>query len=580
MDAAAVEADLDRVMASLEETYPDANRGFGVSVQPLRDVFPGPTDTRLLLLLTAVSLFVLLIACANVANLLLARAEARQREIAVRTALGAGRTRIVRQLLTESVLLALLAGGLGTLAAVKGVAWLSAQMPPELPDAFDPALRPEVLLATLATALAAGVLFGLAPALHAVSGDLRSGLGEGARGGTAGARRKRLRSVFVVGQLAVALTLLTGAGILAQAFNEQLSLDPRFDAEGLLTFQVALPEYRYADDAARVQGIERIERALEADPRIAFAAPVTFVPRGQSLAQRFFTVEGVEAAEDAEPPAALYQAVSPGFFEGLGVEVRRGRGIDRGDRAETEPVVVVNEALVRRYLDDGEPLGRRLVIGGVAHTVVGVVRDFVQQRIVDDTGVAPAVFVPFAQHPARATAFLVRAASSEPGDLAAAVREAVWSVDPDQPIGQVATFERFVADSLAGPRAIGLFLAVFGVLALLLSAIGIYGVMAQTVGQQTREIGIRLALGAERGQVVGLVTRQGMMLAGLGLLIGLPLSWAMIRAIEATLSGVSVFRPGLFAWVLGGLTAASLLATYLPARRAARIEPVRALQGD
>ncbi|HZD03340.1 MAG TPA: FtsX-like permease family protein, partial [Longimicrobiales bacterium] len=495
------------------------------------------------MILTAVALFGLLIACANVANLLLSRADERQKEVAVRTALGAGRHRILRQLLTESVTLGMVAGAVGIGLAIGLVRWIQGAMPPEMPRALMPRLAPEVLLATVLVSVLAGVVFGLAPALQAVRGDLREALGEGSRGGTAGRNRRRLRNAFVVGEFAVALALLTGAGFLVQVFRELTEADPGFRQEGLLTFTVTVPEDRYPEPEDLRRYEDDLLTALARVPGVRGVAAMSSLPRGRSNPSRTYTVAGKPVAEEGERPEAGFQAVSPDYFATMEIPLTEGRDIERTDRDDTQPVVVVSRAFVRRELPREDPLGRTVTITGeeTPRVIVGVVEDIVQERIPLQGRQGEALYVPLAQVPLRAPSFALRV-PGDPTSVAGDVRQAVWSVNPDQPVAQLRTLDAHVDESLAGPRAISTFLAGMGVIALLLAAMGIYGVMAHAVAQQQREIGIRMALGAGRTTVVGMVTRSGLVLAAVGMLLGLPLSWLMYRAVA---SALNLFESGL-----------------------------------
>jgi len=577
---ARVQDELEGLWPSMEAAYPEANRGREVVVIGARDFFPGPTDQKLVMILTAVTLFGLLIACANVANLLLSRAEERQKEVAVRTALGAGRHRILRQLLTESVTLGIVAGGVGIVMAIAVVRWLQGAMPPEMPKAMIPRLDPEVLAATLVVSILAGIAFGLVPAFHAVRADLRESLGEGSRGGTASRARRRLRNAFVIGEFAVALALLTGAGLLTDIFNKLTSTDPGFRQEGLLTFEIAAADDRYPDvDALRTYEDALLE-ALERVPGVEGVTAMSSLPRGRGNPSRLYTVEGRPVGENEERPSAGFQAVSPGYFETLQIPVLQGRGIERTDREGSQPVVVVSQPFVRREFPNQDPLGRTILIGNeeTPRAIVGVVDDVLQERIPIAGHQGEAMYVPLAQNPLRAPAFALRV-PGDPTSVAADVRQAVWGVNPDQPVAQLRTLDDFVAESLAGPRAISLFLTAMGVIALLLAAMGIYGVMAHAVAQQQREIGIRMALGAGQGKVVGMVTRSGLSLAGIGMLLGLPLSWLMYRAIVSALNLFDApLSPGFAVWVALALAGVAVVSTWLPARRASGVHPAAALR--
>ena len=570
-------SELVGIQARLETEYPEGNRGWGVLVRNSRQWFPGPTDAKLILLLVAVSLFGVAIACANVANLLLSRAETRMKEVAVRTALGAGRMRILRQLLTESVLLGVIGGSLGTLLAVYVIRGLDSAMPAELPQAFHPVLDIPTLLATVAIAVGAGVFFGLAPALHASRGDLKEALGDGGRGGTASRSRKRLRNVFVVGQIAVALALLTGAGELREVMNDLAFGDNGFNAEGILTFQISLPGFKYAelDDVRRVN--QEFVRALEEIPGVEHAAVLAGLPRGRSIPNSFFNIEGQEYDDPNDRPRTNWDAVSPGFLETLQIPMASGRWLEETDREDTPLVAVVNREFTSRFFPDGEAIGQRVVLRDQTREIVGVIQDFTQRRIPFDGIVEPAMFFPAAQDPLYNVAFMVRT-TGDPASLASDVRTAVWSVDPDQPIALMRTLEEHIDTELAAPRVLGIFVGGLCALAMFLSAIGIYGVMAHSVLQERREIGIRMAVGARGGQMVGRVTKKGLVLTGIGMALGAPLAFLTHRSVMMALNLFDAeVGPGVALWAGGILLAVAALATYLPARGAARVQPTEAL---
>ncbi|GMV05808.1 MAG: hypothetical protein AMXMBFR53_20850 [Gemmatimonadota bacterium] len=565
-------------MARLEPEYPDIYRGMEARVINARDFFPGPTDQKLVTILAVVTLFGLLIACANVANLLLSRAEERQKEVAVRTALGAGRHRILRQLLTESVTLGAVAGVLGLILSVWVVRWLRGIMPPEMPKAMFPELDPVVLAATMAVAILAGVAFGLAPALHATRGDLREALGEGSRGGTASRTRKRMRNVFVVGEFAAALALLSGAGVLVEAFTQLTESDPGFRQDGLLTFSLTVPEDRYPGDAElRVYEDELLGRLAEI-PGVEGVAVMASLPRGRGNPRTTYTVEGRPDPVESEPPTAGFQAVNPEYFATLEIPLLQGRGFEATDREDGQWVAVASQAFVEREFPGQDPLGRTVTFRGEDRVLVGVVADKVQDRIPLAGDKGEALYVPVAQFPLRNPSFALRV-GGDPTALSGDVRQAVWSVNADQPVAQLRSLDAHVAESLAGPRAISIFLGAMGVITLVLAAMGIWGVMAHAVSQQHREIGIRMALGAGRGTVVGMVTRSGLSLAGVGMTVGLPLAWLMHRSV---VSALNLFEGGIGMESVGVVTLAlgfvAFVSTWLPARRASRVQPVAALR--
>ncbi len=574
------EAEITAISSQLAKEYPAANEGYRSVTMPLRDYFPGRTDTLLMYILLTVSGFVLLIACANIANLLLARAEVRQREVAVRTALGAGRTRILRQLLTESVLLALMGGALGTLLSVYSVRWVRQSMPAQLPLSFLPEMDRTVLLYTLATSMLAGMIFGIMPALHTFSDDLREALGDSTRGGTATRKRNRLRNAFVVAEIGAALALLIGSGALMNIFREFIMPDPGFEVEGILTAQLTVSEDRHPTDADVQRFHREVVRRLSEIPGVTGVAAMNELPRSRGSSTTEFTIEGRATPRNNEEPVTGWQAVNGAYFTTLGVPMREGRGVTEEDREDTEAVAVVNQSFVETFFPDEDPLGKRVVMMGKPRRVVGVSKNIYQSRMPDDGGkLGPVVYLPMEQQAARSKSFALRV-EGEPSTYADALRAAIWAVDPEQPVSNVQTLTQHIDTELAGPNIIFVVLSIFGVTAILLSAMGIYGVMAHGVAQKTREIGIRMALGAAGRDVVGLVTRQGMRLALFGLLLGAPFAFALTRLVGSTFVTTSGVSPQLVLLVVGMLTAVAFVATYLPARRASRIQPVRALSTE
>jgi putative ABC transport system permease protein len=574
------EAEITAISNQLATEYPEANEGYRSVTMSLRDWFPGRTDTLLMYILLSVSAFVLLIACANIANLLLARAEVRQREVAVRTALGAGRVRILRQLLTESVLLALLGGSLGALLSVYSVRSVRQAMPAQLPVSFLPEMDATVLLYTLATSMIAGMIFGIAPALHTFGDDLREALGESTRGGTATRKRNRLRNAFVVAEIGAALALLIGSGALMSIFREFIMPDPGFEVEGIVTAQLTVSENRYPTDADVKRFHREVVRRLSEIPGVTGVAAMNELPRSRASATTEFTIEGRAIPQRNEEPVSGWQAVNGAYFATLGVPIRQGRGITEEDREDAEAVAVVNESFVETFFPEEDPLGKRVVLMGMPRRVVGVSKNIYQSRMPDDGGkLGPVVYLPMEQQAARSKSFALRV-EGEPSAFADALRASIWAVDPEQPVSNVQTLTQHIDTELAGPNIIFVVLSIFGVTALLLSAMGIYGVMAHGVAQKTREIGIRMALGAAGKDVVGLVTRQGMRLALLGLVLGAPFAFALTRLVGSTFVTTTGVSPQLVLTVVGMLTAVAFVATYLPALRASRIQPVRALSTE
>jgi predicted permease len=576
--AAQVQTELAGVSARLAQEFPDANRGWSISVIKARDFFPGPTDTKLDMILTAVALFGLLIACANVANLLLSRAEERQKEVAVRTALGADRHRILRQLLTESITLGLIAGVLGILMSIWVVRWMQLAMPPELPKAMIPRLDPMVLLAAVTVSALAGIAFGLAPALHAARGELREALGEGSRGGTASRSRRRMRNAFVIGEFAMAMALLTGARLLIRNFDVLTESDPGFRQEGLLTFTVTVPEHRFptSEEVGRYEN--ELVQSLERVAGNEGVAAMSSLPRGRGNPTARYTVDGRPTPEEGQQPTAAVQTVSPAYFSTLQIPLVEGRGVEDADAADAQKVAVVSSAFVAREFPEEDPMGKTITVAGASRVIVGVVGDILQDRIAIPGRDGEAIYLPLAQQPPRSLAFAVRF-SGDPTVQAGDVRQAVWAVNPDQPLAQIRTLDAHVAESLAGPRAIATFMNALAAVALALAAMGVYGVMAHAVAQQRRDIGIRMALGAGRGTVLRMVTTSGLSLAGLGMVLGLPLAWLMSRAVGSALN-IFGARTGMGESVPVAvvLVLVALVASLLPARRASGVLPAAALR--
>ncbi|HXV61068.1 MAG TPA: ABC transporter permease [Vicinamibacteria bacterium] len=571
------EAEITAISSQLAGELPEQNEGYRAITMPLRDYFPGRTDTLLMYILLTVSGFVLLIACANIANLLLARAEARQREVAVRSALGAGRSRILRQLLTESSILALLGGALGAFLSVYSVRWVRQSMPAELPLSFLPEMDRTVLLYTLATSMIAGMIFGIAPALHTFADDLREALGESSRGGTATRKRNRLRNAFVVAEIGAALALLIGSGALMNIFREYIMPDPGFEVNRLLTAQLTLSEDRHPDDADVRRFYHEVSVRLSEIPGVTGVAVMNELPRSRASGATEFTIEGRAPLRHNEEPVSGFQAVNATYFTTLGVSIRAGRGVTLADREDSEPVAVVNESFVEKFFPDEDPLGKRLVVKGTPRRIVGVSETIYQARMPDEGGkLGPVIYLPMEQQPVRTKSFALRV-QGDPSALAPDLRSAIWAVDPEQPVSKVQTLAEHIETELSGPRIIAVVLTIFASTALLLSAIGIYGVMAHGVAQKTREIGIRMALGAAGRDVVGLVTRQGMRLALFGLLLGTPFAFALTRLVGSTFVSTTGVTLQMVLTVVTVLAAVAFAATYLPARKASRIQPVRAL---
>jgi len=581
-------AEMKAIAAQLEKQYPASNTGKGVELRSFLDDYVGDVRYSLLVISFAVAL-VLLIACANVANLLLARAAARQKEMAIRLAIGAGRWRIVRQLLTESVMLALAGGALGLLLAVWGVELLLKLMPDSLPRVEDITVDPRVLGFTVLVTLLTGIIFGLAPALQTSKVDLNNALKESGRQASGSTGAHRLRGALVVAEIALSLMLLVGAGLLIKSFRQLMEVDMGFDARHVLTLRLRLPDAKYVEAAQSIAFLKEATRRIATLPGAKQVSIAMGFPLGGRSSDNGYWLEGQpEPQKPGDWPVALNQSVSESFHQTLGITLLTGRYFTERDTADSSPVVLVDDDFVRRHFPNhpiNDALGKRLRFGGddeVWREIVGVVRH-VRQNNLDEAGF-PQVYRPWLQMNPRELADFTRVmdvivkTSVEPLSLLAPIKREVQAMDQDLPIGNVATLEALVTQRLAPRRFNLLLLGLFALIALLLGAVGLYGVMSYTVAQRTREIGIRLALGAQKGDVLRLVIRQGMLFSLLGVLIGLVASFALTRLMTSLLFGVSPTDPLTFAVIALLLTVVALLACYVPARRAAKVDPMVALR--
>ncbi len=572
-------AEMGTITARLEQQSPDYNAAMGVALIPLREQLAGELKTSLMILLGAVG-FVLLIACANVANLQLARAASRSKEIAIRAALGAGRARVIRQLLTESVILAVAGGLLGLGIAAWGVDALTALSPPNLIAAGEVRVSLPVLGFTFVVSLVTGIVFGLMPALEAARFDPNDALKESGRGSTGGPRGRRLRSAFVVAQVALALVLLVGAGLMIKSFSRLQAVDPGFDPKNLLTMRVDLPATKYEEDEQIVAFYRQATERLATLPGVSSATAINYLPFYSGLGARTsFHIDGREAARPGEEPSTDVRVTDENYFRTLNVPLLRGRNFTPQEAAEKRPVVIISEALARKYFPGEDPLGRRIAVEMEENPpmleIIGIVGDVRYDKL--DGELYPMVYQTPPQLAYRAMTFVVRT-GGDPLSLADAVRREVQSIDRDLPLADVRTLESWIGESVSRTRFGMLLLTIFAGVALLLAAVGIYGVMSYTVAQRTHEIGIRMALGARGADIVRVVVRQGMLLALIGIAVGTTGALLLTRVISGLLYGVSATDPLTFAAVALTLGASALLACYVPARRAARVDPMVALR--
>jgi predicted permease len=554
-------------------------------IKSLRDEVVGDVRPALLLLLGAVG-FVLLIACANVANLLLARAEGRQKEIAVRTALGAGRSRIVRQFLTESILLALVGGVFGLILGHAGLRALVATNAESIPRIGAVGLDPQVLLFTLAVSLLTGALFGIAPLLHSQRG-LSSALREGSNRTTASTGRQRLRRALIISEVALAVVLLVGSGLLLRSFAALQEVDPGFDPDGLLTFGIYLPYGNYPEPTDITAFHGRLIERLEALPGTTGAALMSGLPPMRDANATNTDFEGKQAMPGGPPQNVdYYQVVTSEYFETMKIPLVDGRLFTPADDAAATPVAIINETLARVFYPGENPIGQRIrPPGGDAVpwlTIIGVARDVKQGGISQPTGTELYFHEPQAglvDRSSRALNVVVRT-DRPPLSIANEVRQAVWSEDPSLPLAGVQTMEDTLAGTMSRPRFLSFLLSIFAAVALVLAAVGIYGVLSYAVAERTKEIGIRMALGAEARGVVAMVLRDGLAVAVVGLALGLLGAFATTRLLESQLFGVGSADPATFVAVPLVLLVVALVASYVPARRASSVAPIVALRKD
>jgi predicted permease len=579
----AAQTEMKQFAERLKRDYPDnfpADWSLGVTA--LSEKATGDIRTPLLILLGAVG-FVLLIACANVANLLLARAAGRLKEVSVRLALGAKRWQLVRQLLMESVLLGLVGGVAGLGIAVLGVKALVATAPPQMAVLDTVTIDSGVMLFTLLISVGTGFLFGLAPALQSTRANVNDTLREGGRGAIADRSGHRLRRIFVVAELALAITLLTGAGLLIRSFERLSSVNPGFDADNLLTANLTLPGSKYTSDTMQIQFFDRALADIATVPGVKSVAAASVLPFSGGWSTGSFTVEGFTPAQNQQGPWGDIRVVNEGYHEAMGIPLKAGRYFTAADKAGSVPVVLVDEEMVKRFWPNTDPVGKRITFDDAASDsaqwlqVAGVVGHTAQEGL--DAEHRIQLYFPYRQNGTGNLTLAIRTAG-DPLDLAAGVRQAVQRVDADQPLARIGTMSDLVSQSV-GPRKLSTtLLGLFAGLALLLSALGIYGVVAHSVTQRTQEIGVRMALGAARRDVLTIVMMQGFRIAGVGLIAGLMGAAGLTRLMTTQLYEVDARDPATFAAVAAILVTVALLATLLPALRAARLDPVQALRED
>ncbi|HEV2914296.1 MAG TPA: ABC transporter permease [Pyrinomonadaceae bacterium] len=573
------QAEMSNIARRLEEQYPKFNKGIGSKLVPLHEQVVGDVRPALLILMGTVG-FVLLIACANVANLLLARAAARHKEIAIRTALGASRMRVVRQLLTESVLLALVGGCVGLLLALWGIDALGALIPENIPRAGEIGIDARMLGFTLAVSLLTGLVFGLAPALQASKTDINESLKEGGRGATTGLRRNRFRSLLVVSEIALALVLLIGAGLLIRSFMRLQQVNPGLDPKNVVAMEIVVPfvaPSNYTEPEQQAAFFSQVlERAANL-PGVQSAGLVSSLPLSGAFESSDIVIEGQPIPPSDQTPQANYALVSADYFRAMSIPLMKGRSFTERDTKDSPAAIIINEGLARRFWPSEEAIGKRLTIGfeKSPREVVGIVGDVKQLSLDAETPLA--VYIPYQQFPYPGMTLVVRT-TSDATSIAAAVRREVQAIDASLPVSNVRTMEQVVSASVSQRRFSMLLLGIFALVALLLASVGVYGVMAYSVSERVHEIGIRIALGAQTRDILKLVVGQGMILALIGVGLGLAAALVLTRVMTSLIYGVSATDPITFAGISLALAAVALVACYIPARRATRIDPMEALR--
>jgi predicted permease len=572
--------EMTALAARMAEQNPGTNTDWYVKLESLQDALTEDVSTALFVLLGAVG-FVLLIACANVANLQLARAAARQREVAIRLAVGASRRRLIRQFLIESTLLACVGGLFGLLLAFWGIDAIRAVLPEDVPRMEQIGIDSAVLIFTLSVSLATGILLGLVPALQATKPDLIEALKEGSLSLAGSRQRNRVRSLLVVIEVALALVLLIGAGLMMKSFWRLREVRPGFDSHNLLTMQITLPEAKYEEPEEQSLFFHQLLERVQSIPGIESAGFATDPPLTDD-SRTDLTIEGQAPVAFGNEQTASYGSVSPGYFRAMGIPLLKGRTFTAEDREDSVPVVIISNAFANRFFPGQDPIGKRIHQGGEDDedvpwmTVVGVVGDIRHYGLNEE--VSSEMYMPFAQKPEAEITLVVRSSGANPLTLLPAIRSEVEAIDRDQPVFGVETMEHLLSESVASQRLSVMLLGLFAALAFLLACVGIYGVISYTVTQRTHEIGVRIALGASGRDILRLVIWQGMRMVFIGLVLGLLASFALTRVMASLLFNVSATDPATFVLVSALLAVVAFFASFLPARRAMRVDPMTALR--
>jgi putative ABC transport system permease protein len=575
------QAEMDTIASQLQQEYPGTNTGLSVRLVSLHEQVVGSIRPALLILLGTVG-FVLLIACANVANLLLARAAARQKEIAIKMALGATRSRLARQLLTESMLLALIGGALGILLALWSTDALVSLSPASLPRVKEVGVDRYVLGFTLLISILTGALFGLVPALQASKPDLNETLKEGSRGSSENLGRWSLRGLLVVFEIAAALVLLIGAGLMIKSFLRLNEVNAGFNPQNVLTMTLSLPRSKYKEPRSQAAFFQQAMERIKSLPGVESVGAINDLPLGGDRDSSPFVIEGQPAPPPGQQPNIEWRLVSADYFKAMRVPLFKGRAFTEEDKNDAPPVVIINEAAARRFFPNEDPIGKRLILNlaasnptPVPREIVGIAGDVRDMGL--DAEPKPEVYAPYLQETVSYMALMVKA-NADPAGLATAVRGQILAMDKDQPVSSIQTMERIITESVAGRRFNMMLFGIFAAVALLLAAVGIYGVMAYSVTRRTHEIGIRMALGANHTDVLRLIVGQGMTMALIGIGIGLAVATTLTRVMASLLYEVSATDPLTFAAISLMLAAVALAACYIPARRAMKVDPMVALR--
>ena len=569
-------AEMTTIEGRLEKEYPGSNTGIGISLIPTQEQTVKDIRPALLVLFGAVA-FLLLIACANIANLLLARAASRKKEIAIRTALGASRLRVLRLLLTESLMLSLAGGGIGFLLALWGTDALMALEPDNIPRLNEVGVDARVFLFTLAVSVVTGIVFGLIPGMRAARPDLNEALKEGSRGSMGSAGSKRTRSVLVALEVALSLVLLVGAGLMIKSFLRLQQTNLGFNPENVLAVSLTLPESRYPEDRQRASFFQEALARLQSVSGVQSAGATTSLPLTLSVNGSDFRIEGQPEPEAGKELIINISSVSPGYFQTLGVPLMKGRDFSDRDNKDAPETAIINNDLARTYFPNEDPIGKRIKFTDTETwiSIVGVTGDV--KQLGQDIGVKPEIYFPYLQVPAASMSVVVRTAN-EPLSLTGAVKTQIQIIDKDLPIDDAKTMQQLLANSKSGRRFNLILLTGFALVALVLAMVGIYGVMSYTVAQRTHEIGIRVAVGAQPRDVFRMVIGQGMMLAMIGVAFGLVGAFALTRLMKTMLFGVEATDPTTFVSIALLLTGVALVACYIPSRRATKVDPLVALR--